>query len=195
MNEFNCNEDLLNRIFRLKSESKALFKESEKLKKQAEEKEQEIDKILLTYPNQINSTDAVEENSKKIYELDGVPDYLNQLARKAVTRIAGKFDYNFLREKLKPQNTNPWKVSLQVIEKENEIKSRYADYTRRYFMDHPLLSKDGVEFFVTTQWATFHRNRLGEKEKGSFIRFKEIMEKEFGILLKEVRSNREQSRV
>ena len=99
----------------------------------------------------------------------------NRIALKAITDIASKFDYSELELILSPSEINPWAKTLNVVLKKSDInKSGFIDPEVRYFTKAPIKSKDGIEFYVTTQWDVDHKTRMGIIP-GSFKRLIEAL--------------------
>lgn len=121
------------------------------------------------------------------YEYDGVADYANRLVLKTSEVISKEYTFKEHCELVSQQKILKTKNSkLKMFATETEVKNIRKDYKKRYFMKNPLISIDGVKFYVTTQWTTTEIDKdTGERVAGPFERYRTEVVK-LGINIKKI---------
>lgn len=184
-------EELLARIIFLLNEKRKINREVEKLLKTERLLESELAQLIDGSEIVINSELGQQTGNiigKPSYKFNGKPNHANHIARMAIEELAKKYDFNELQEIVNSSVINPWAKTLKIIVEKDQINNTgFIDPDRRYFTKHLLTSKDGVSFFVTTQWDVLHKTRTGTIP-GSFIRLINVL-KDHGIEIEENNTN------
>lgn len=180
-------EELLARIIFLLNEKRKINRELEKLLKTEKLVDSELAELIDGSETLINSEKShLPANiiGKPSYKFNGKPNHANHIARMAIEALATKYDFNELQEIVNSNLINPWAKTLKIVVKKDQINNTgFIDPDRRYFTKHLLTSKDGVSFYVTTQWDVLHKTRTGTIP-GSFIRLIDVLKKH-GIEIEE----------
>ena len=113
-----------------------------------------------------------EQGTKTRFELDGETDFIGRLALKATEKLAETKSFEEMKQIVRQEYVMPKRGKLIMWVLADEVNERTSDPNQRYFIDHPITTKDGKVIYCTTQWAARELNRKeGKYVDGAFIRF------------------------